>query len=298
MDISMKNPPAPSKIVSANRYRVNAVFMLVATVLFIAFFQLAKHNSQVANSNLLSNDPYDATASFATVFACVAAFISVYRAFRFKTLDPFKKLVLTRTQLSVALCIVVTIFCDIIAMLRYPSLWRNTPSQPILTLLVAIMGLLGLLAVSTVLNAATNLRTRGVRKAIIFTVIAGLATAAYPDSFRQNLVGALGAILLGTLVLFILVRTWVFTLAYSEDADRERNYWWPQVFLCGLLFGGGVVLIESTTEGGLKAAAAVLFLVGGWAAVCIAYAFLAGPLGLYGSKPKLMASKPATSNRQ
>jgi hypothetical protein len=201
-------------------YNFTSILVLAMALLFVAFFQISKHNPLLGKINPFFNDPYDAAGSLATLLAIVAASMSMYKASRLRTAAGTafeqKRLSLVRIQMTSVLAVGVTIFCDAVGMIRHFSLWRGTNGGTVLVLLVSFI------AFACVLTSLLVLRTGQVKPdhsrrtwaAIAgLVVLAPLALISYMGSLRDgSTAGALGAIADGDIVLLVLMRYIVMAL--------------------------------------------------------------------------------------
>lgn len=78
------NDMIPDSKVRANDFIFNSMLVFILALVFLAFFQIAKHNPVVGKINPFANDPYDAAGSLATLLALLAAGMSLYQAFRLR----------------------------------------------------------------------------------------------------------------------------------------------------------------------------------------------------------------------
>src|SRR2546430_9283599 len=120
------------------QYKVNACLAFVLAALFYLFWQISKHQPALSQVNAFAEDPYDAVGSFGTQLAVFTALLSVVRAFRpyqpNKVLDS-QKVHLVRAEYITCLSVAVTLAADIVAMIRYPSVWMGFPAGQILAAL-------------------------------------------------------------------------------------------------------------------------------------------------------------------
>jgi hypothetical protein len=189
---------------------------------------------------------------------------------------------------------------DIVAMARYPGLWMKKPGGEILALLVTLF-LLATISFTIFLYSSFSFHTDSVRSrdkvvaAICCIAAIGLEALLPGNTHTQGILGAIVAIVVGALVLFAVVRaTAVVIVPYSkEDLETTRHYWWWQATVFGLLLGFAISQMEGLAESGhfgVFSPITIFFTLVGGGGVCIGYAFLARPLGFYGSREKRMKS--------
>ncbi len=259
------------------------------TLLFIAFFQVSKHNPLLATINPFGNDPYDAVGSLATLVTLIAAGMSLFQAFRLriaaKPVDREKKLVLARLQMTSILAVGVTVYCDSVGMVQHFSLWRGTSGGALLALYLAFLALMCALAALLVVHTGQIMPEQAWRTWLTIAGLVALAAVAlvgYPDNVRDgSTLGALGAIADGDIALLVLIRVLVMALIPFGRSSEKRIYWWPQVIVFGLITGFLFSLIERFAENGQLLIATVLFTLAWCFGICLSYALLARPLGLY-----------------
>lgn len=191
------------------------VFLLA--IFFLAFFDNSKNIPLLAVVNPFADDPYDAVGSFGIQLAFFAAILSLMRSFRpytTKEIPSNQRLVILRGEIVALLAIVVTLTADIVAMLRYPSMWMNTSGGPILVglvfSLVALTILVSLrlyrIVVEPAFSFANYLWTR-----IILFPVSIFILAIYPADLLESVAGGIFTALVGMLILFI--STWALATA-------------------------------------------------------------------------------------
>jgi hypothetical protein len=199
------------------------VFLL--TIFFLAFFDNSKNIPLLAVVNPFAEDPYDAVGSFGIQLALFAALLSLIRAFRpyaTEEIPSHQQLLILRAETVALLSIIVTLSADIVALLRYPSMWINSSGGLILAGLVG-----GLVLLTTIVSLplyrivfkssfsfANRLRIR----AICFPVSI-LILAIYPADLLESIPGGIFTALVGMLILFIC--TWALTTAIFPQTEME-----------------------------------------------------------------------------
>lgn len=192
--------------------RLASVGALTLTALFIILFDRAKHDPGLARVNPFAEDPYDSVGSFGVQTAIVCATISAIRAFRtdLKTESLYNRYTYTLRAIAVSqLAIIVTMLSDMVALVRYTSLWDHSPEGD---LLVAFTGGLLLLSSGFCLFVIRLANRRKVcsqnplrpRQTVLLLIVLGLL-GIYPGAWREGLTGAILTAALGMVFLFYLV---------------------------------------------------------------------------------------------
>ncbi|HLJ32880.1 MAG TPA: hypothetical protein VKU38_04475, partial [Ktedonobacteraceae bacterium] len=216
------------------QYKVNASLTLLLAVLFYLFWQICKQQSALAHVATFTEDPYDAVGSFGTQLALFTALLSVVRAFR-----PYqsgmigsRQVLYVRGAYLTCLSVAVTLGADVVAMLRYPSVWIGLPAGFILATLVGGMALLTALvgwhihhiAHESIGSTAHN----GWVRAIVISLLGAIICALYPQNWHESIpVGGLwtGFILftaiLGMVIFFASVWAWETTISPSRETPDE-----------------------------------------------------------------------------
>jgi hypothetical protein len=288
-----------------NRFRINAGIIAALAVLFYFFFMTSKHDPGLSAVNAFAEDPYDAMGSFGIQGAAFLGILSLVRAFRpyrSGTAADKQKVLLARTQMLAVLAVAVTLGGDIVAMVRYPSLWVGSPDGHELA---ALLGGLGLSAV--VAGGLAYRSIRGIslptipivwKTAAIVTLATVVILAFYPDNLRHSIPGGLFTVIAGAILLFAPM--WAVGMAlvpYRTEAEQHethtlsgwlRLYKYQLGFVVGLgiLVGIFFVLGEATESGAGPDLARLAFVASVYigletAGVVIGYLFLKEPLGLF-----------------
>lgn len=224
------------------QFKVSACITFVLAVLFYLFFQISKHNPALSHVNAFAEDPYDAVGSSGVQVAVFTALLSLVRAFRpyqpEKALND-QKLLLLRGEYLSCLSVAVTLVADVVALIRYPSLWMELPAGHMLAALIGGMALLTALVGWLISHSARNRISPsaqgGWTRAIVISIVGILILALYPENWRQSVPGELLTALVGAVLLFVSV--WALGLAVSpyretpfEDFidDLASVYCWPK----------------------------------------------------------------------
>lgn len=121
--------------------RVSAIFALVTSVLFFVFFSVSKQSPYFQNVNVFNVDPYDATGSFGIQLAFFCALLAVFRSFR-----PYKpggiaagsQIMILRACALSLFAVVITLFSDIVAMIRFSGIWDSSTNGWVLFTLTLV----------------------------------------------------------------------------------------------------------------------------------------------------------------
>ncbi len=209
-------------------YKVNACLTVMLAVVFYLFFQLCKQQPALAHVNAFADDPYDAVGSFGIQLAIFTAVLSMIRAFRpyqpGKALDS-QQILLTRGAYITCLSVAVTLGADIIAMLRYLSVWIGFPAGYMLAAFVGGMALLTALVgwrihhtVSVCMVPAAKQRWA---RAIGISLVSLIILAWYPVNLTQSLPGELLTVIVSVTLFFAVVRAWGMALSPSLETGGE-----------------------------------------------------------------------------
>ncbi|MHB8598337.1 MAG: hypothetical protein ACYDER_16155 [Ktedonobacteraceae bacterium] len=176
----------------ARQYKVNACLTFVLAVVFYFFWQICKQQSALAHVATFTENPYDAVGSFGTQFALFTALLSMVRAFR-----PYSPGAIDRPQVLfvrgaylTCLSIAVTLGADIVAMLRFPSVWIGFPAGYVLAALVGGMALLTALmgwSIHHITHKSTvPYKHKGWARAIGISMVGAIFCVLYPENWRGN----------------------------------------------------------------------------------------------------------------
>ena len=209
-------------------YKVNAFLTLILAVLFYLFFQLCKHQPDLAHVNAFANDPYDAVGSVGTQLAVFTALLSMVRALRpyqSSSVVDGQQVLLARGAYMTCLSVAVTLGADIVAMLRYLSVWIGFPAGYILAVLVVGMALLTALVgwrihhtVSVYMVPSSQQRWA---RAIGISLVSVIILAWYPVNLTQSLPGELLTVVVSVILFFAAVRAWGMALSPSMETGGE-----------------------------------------------------------------------------
>jgi hypothetical protein len=199
------------------------VFLL--TIFFLAFFDNSKKIPLLVVINPFADDPYDAVGSFGIQLAFFAAILSLMRSLRpyaAKEIPSTQQLLILRGETVALLSIIVTLTEDIVAMLRYPSMWMNSSGGPILVGLVGGLILLttivSLQLYRIVVNGSYSFANRSWIRAIFFP-FGIFILAIYPADLLESVAGGIFTALTGMLILFI--STWALATAIFPQTEME-----------------------------------------------------------------------------
>jgi len=210
------------KTPSAARLKITSLLVFSLALLFLLFFDKSKHLTMLAEANPFAEDPYDAVGSFGIQLSFFVAVLSLLRAFRpYVTNEiPLNQLILILRGETVALLsILVTLAGDLVAMLRYTSLWTNSAAGWMLAgltggLLVLTIGV-GLRLYSIAVNLPLFFESHSWRA--ILGVVSLLILAIYPANWRESVAGGVFTATLGMAILFI--STWALATSIFPRLD-------------------------------------------------------------------------------
>lgn len=200
-----------------------AVF--VFTIFFLAFFDTSKQIPALALVNPFAEDPYDAVGSFGVQLSFFAALLSLIRAFRpyaTKEIPHQQELLILRGEAVALLSILVTLTADLVALLRYRTMWRNSFAGWILAALVG--GLLlwtvlpGLAFYRRAVKSSIDFAGQSWRRIVLF-LISLLILAIYPADLLESIPGGIFTALLGMMLLFI--STWALATAIFPPTETQ-----------------------------------------------------------------------------
>jgi hypothetical protein len=215
-------------IIMPRQLKVYALLTFLLVMLFYLFFQVSKHNLALSQVNAFAEDPYDAVGSFGVLLVLFTALLSVVRAFRpyqsHKVLDDQKAL-LARGEALTCLAVGVTLVADVVAMIRYPSVWIGFPAGYVLAALIAGMalltGLVGWLVARSIRRSIVLFVQGRWIRAVGVSLVGMLVLVLYPENWRQSIPGALFTVLVGMLCLFVPVWAWGMAVSPSIGTQHE-----------------------------------------------------------------------------
>ena len=216
------------------QYKVNACLTFVLAFVFYLFWQICKQQPALAHVATFTEDPYDAVGSFGTQFAMFTALLSIVRAFR-----PYSPGAINRQQVLfvrgaylTCLSVAVTLGADIVAMIRYPSVWIGLPAGSMLAALVGGMALLTALIGWSIHHIAREsilpYAHHGWARAIGISLAGAIICALYPENWREGIpVGGLWTVFIlftavvGMVIFIISVWAWDITTSPSLEMPGE-----------------------------------------------------------------------------
>jgi hypothetical protein len=192
--------------------RLASVAALFLAVLFITFFDRAKHDVGLVRVNPFSEDPYDAVGSFGVQLGFACSILAVVRAFRtdLKTESLHNRYTYTLRAMAVSqLAIIVTMLADSVALARFSSMWNHSAEG---NLLIVFTGELFVLASGFCLYLIRLANRRDVcsqnplrpRQTVLLLIVLGLL-GIYPGGFRDGMAGAMLTAAFGMVLLFYSV---------------------------------------------------------------------------------------------
>jgi hypothetical protein len=213
----------------SRQLKVNACLTVVLAALFYLFWQITKHQPALSQVNAFAEDPYDAVGSFGTQLAVFTALLSLVRAFRpyqlNKVLDG-QKVHLVRAEYITCLSVAVTLVTDIVAMIRYPSVWMSFTAGQILAVMVSGMAMLAALG-GWLIHQATResmlpSAQNGWARAIGISFVGVIILLLYPENWRQSVPGgALLTVLVGTTLFIAPIWAWGMVISPSLETHGE-----------------------------------------------------------------------------
>lgn len=213
------------KTQSSRSFQTLSSVVLLLVIFFWAFFDISKKAEVLAVVNPFAEDPYDAVGSFGIQLALVAALLSFLRAFRpypFREIPPAQQLLILRGETVVLLSIVVTLAADIMAMVRYPLMWRESSGGWIL------LGMMGVVIFLTVLTGLWLYRLARIYpvssanhsgRRLIILPVSMLILAVYPADLQDSIPGGILSALLGMVILFVC--TWALATVIFPPTERR-----------------------------------------------------------------------------
>ena len=185
---------------------------LLLTALFILLFDRVKHDPGLALVSPFGEDPYDAVGSFGVQVGFACAILSALRAYRtdLKTESLYNRYAYTLRAMGVsALAVIVTMLADMVALLRYPTLWNHSSGGQLLV--VCTVGLF-IIASGFCLFLIRLARGREVcsknplrQMQIVPFALLLFLLAIYPGSWRDGIEGAILTAAAGMFFLFLSV---------------------------------------------------------------------------------------------
>jgi len=257
----------------------------------------AKHDPALSRIIPFGEDPYDAVGSFAVIIAMLAALLSLARSFWpywSEAPSAAQQIYLVRAQTAVVLAVFIAVASDAVAMARHTTMWLAAPQRNELVALLGgiavVAGGLELRIYRSVRQIASTKRPAEWARTAIVGLAAVLLLAVYPERLVEGTATHLFTVVIGSLILFVPMRPLLMALVPYETTDRSlpgirTRYRWGIVLSGGVLVGALLFGAEMNEGGGSMPLERILFVASvfiGLATVglAIAYATLAGPLGL------------------
>lgn len=215
--------------------KVHACLILVLAVVFWLFWQLCKQQPALARVAPFTEDPYDAVGSFAIQFALFTAVLSVVRAFRPyqpKTLGDSQQALLVRGEYLTCLAVAVTLGADVVALIRFPSVWVGVAAGSVLVALIGGMAVLTAFVGWRLHQTARARRMpsepQGWARAIGISLLGAIVCALYPQNWRGSIpVGGLWTafilftVVVGMTIFFASVWAWGMVVSPPLEAPGE-----------------------------------------------------------------------------
>lgn len=216
------------------QYKVSACLTFVLAMVFYLFWQICKQQPALAHVATFTEDPYDAVGSFGTQFAMFTALLSIVRAFR-----PYSPEAINRQQglfvrgaYLTCLSVAVTLGADIVAMLRYPSVWIGLSAGYTLVALVGSMALLTALIGWCIHHIAREsiapYAHHGWVRAIGISLVGAIICALYPENWNEGIpVGGLWTVfilftaIIGMIIFVAAAWAWDTAIAPPQETPAE-----------------------------------------------------------------------------
>lgn len=208
--------------------KVCACLTFVLAVVFYLFFQIVKHHPALSQVNAFADDPYDSVGSIGTQLALFTALLSLVRAFR--PYEPKQdisnqKSLLMRGQYIACLSVAVTLVADVIAMVRFPSVWLDSPAGQVLIALIGGMTLLTAFVIWLLFRSVRAVmlpsRQDGWTRAITLSFVSIIILTLYPTNWRYSVPGELLTVFVGTLLFFVSVWAWGMAISPTLGVHFE-----------------------------------------------------------------------------
>jgi uncharacterized membrane protein YeaQ/YmgE (transglycosylase-associated protein family) len=160
--------------------------------------------------------------------------IRAFRPYQSNVVGDGQRVLFARGAYFTCLAIAVTLGADVVAMLRFPSVWIGSMAGYVLVGLVVGMALLTALMGWSVHRLVHDSESRaqaahrGWMSAIVISLVGAVICALYPQNWRQYVrVGGFGTFFilftafLGMVIFFLAVRTWGKVVSPSQQAYGE-----------------------------------------------------------------------------
>lgn len=283
------------------RLEIHSLAILALVIAFDWFFEFAKHNAELKPIIPFGEDPYDAAGSYCLIVSTLLAALCFVRTLWSLAVKPAsgpRHTFLARTQLAIALGVLVTIVADAVALTRHASQWIAKPAADELLALLAGLAALALVCLALVPRPAVNIplpQKVNVRKrAAITIVLSTIAIFLFPDNRVSSLPIHLLAMLLGSVIVAADQAAFAIALVPYDSSERRMQSsarggadgWilWPLIALAGAGIGAAALVAEFRESGmGHRTLPLIVMLVyvgAGMSCLLIAFAFLKRPLGL------------------
>ncbi len=277
-------------------FKLNSFLAICSAIVFLLFFQFTKHNPIIAVILPFSNDPYDAIGSLGVIIAGLLSLLSIIRVFCRLNTDR-QKILISRTQFTVAAAIFVTLTVDSIAIVRHIPMWLGHSGA--VELLVLMFGLFILsLVLSFMIRYSIrniNLEAGSWKKVTILFILTIIILAFYPEFIIQSTIGEISTILVGVLILFFLLSALTeafipfkiesFNTIESQPHHISRIMEIGAVVLLGIGIGISLLISELNVEGAPliehRIMIASIFIGIPLISLLIAYYCLRKPLALF-----------------
>lgn len=273
----------------------NALLVCGSALFFSWAFFFLKHNPLLRGIIPFAEDPYDAVGSLALIAANLLAATSLVRVVLPRSLGRSGAMIyVSRTQVAVSLCVLMTVSTDAIAMLRHLPQWRGTSGEPALLAILAALfaASIGVLIMVCRQSQIPSFGNWATPSAVLLAVL--LCLWFFPESVIHNLplhliTCDLADVLLVAPVAFFALAIFPDQLsATSHVARTSRSLGtvsrWTIVALLGLAIGVAAFLTEVRGSAASIpftriALVSSVYMYLGLSGLLIVYGFLRKPLG-------------------
>jgi hypothetical protein len=245
--------------VSSRHTRIVTIVTFVLTVAFVTFFNLSKHLPAFSAVNPFAEDPADAVGSIGIQLAGLSILIALLRMVR-----PYPQgfseahaLRILRADLVALLAILVTMFADAVAMIRYASIWMEDANGWLLLGSVLALATAACLAGWQTITWQRTIATFFVNPDWVWPtacITIGIAALSfYPDAWRQTVPGALLTAFTGFVFLMVLtaaIARWLLPISGSmtEDIWDDGNALLQAIAARAAVFGQLLLRIQQKIE--------------------------------------------------
>ncbi len=200
----------------------------VQALVFVAFFNAAKHNPFLASVAVFTEDPYDAVGSFGIQLAIFSTLLTLVRILRPypQGITVNRLVVILRGNALTWLAAAVTLGADGIAMLRRIPVWAGSSQGGLLLSFAGGLGLftllLGWLVRQSIRSFGLAPAKRPWARAALTILVWICLLAGYPDSWRQTVPGAVLTAIFGMAWFFLLTQA-AASVVFPTTGEVEED---------------------------------------------------------------------------